>query len=239
MGRAVRNAFIAVNASTSAEDPATVVDVRVLLVDDHDLFRSGLAELLRDRGYDVRDAANGHAALELSRSFAADVVVMDMNMPELNGIETTRRLLALRPGTPILMLTVAADDDGVLDAIRAGAAGYLLKSARLPEIIAGIEAAAEGRSAIAPGVVGALVASVRQGRTRAPATAAGAALTQRERSVLALLAKGLDNTEIAARLFVSPSTVKNHVSSLLEKLGADNRVQAAAYAIRHGLDEDA
>jgi NarL family two-component system response regulator LiaR len=212
--------------------------VRILLVDDHELFRVGLRELLEEEGFEVADAASGESALRQCRSFRPDVVVMDMNMPGMSGIEATRRVLEAHPAAAVLMLTVAADDERVLEAIRAGATGYLLKEARLAEIVAGVNAAAAGRSPIAPGVAGALVASVREGGGARSGPAASS-LTDRERAVLALLAQGFDNRAIARRLFVSPSTVKNHVSSVLAKLGVENRVQAAAYAVRHGfVDED-
>ena len=212
--------------------------LRVLLVDDHDLFRTGLRELLEEEGFVVGDAASGEAGVQLSRGFRPDVVVMDMNMPGMSGIEATRRVLEAHPDASVLMLTVAADDERVLEAIRAGAIGYLLKEARLPEIVAGVRAAAEGRWPIAPRVAGALVASVRErGAGPHPGVEAGT-LTERERAVLALLAEGHDNSAIADRLFISPSTVKNHISSVLAKLGVENRVQAAAYAVRHGLVDE-
>jgi two-component system nitrate/nitrite response regulator NarL len=143
----------------------------------------------------------------------------------------------VHPEASVLMLTVAADDESVLEAIRAGASGYLLKEAPLTDIIAGVNAAVEGRSAIAPRVAGALVTSVRAREPQRRPTVDVGALTHRERAVLALLAEGHDNAYIAERLYVSASTVKNHVSHLLEKLGVENRVQAAAYAIRNGLDD--
>jgi two-component system, NarL family, response regulator LiaR len=160
--------------------------------------------------------------------------VMDLNMPGMSGIEATRQVLAVHPDASVLMLTVAADDERVLEAIRAGAVGYLLKEARLAEIVAGVKAAADGRWPIAPRVAGALVASVRE-RDAGPPRADVEALTDRERAVLALIAEGYDNAEIAGRLFISTSTVKNHISNVLAKLGVENRVQAAAYAVRHGL----
>jgi DNA-binding NarL/FixJ family response regulator len=212
--------------------------LRVLLVDDHELFRVGLRELLEEAGFEVDDAESGEAAVHRCRSVRPDVVVMDMNMPGMSGIEATRRIRDAHPDATVLMLTVAADDERVLGAIRAGAIGYLLKEARLAEIVAGVEAAAAGRSPIAPGVAGALVASVREDAGRRPPRPETATLTDRERAVLALLAQGHDNREIASRLFVSPSTVKNHISSVLEKLGVENRVQAAAFAARHGLAGD-
>jgi two-component system nitrate/nitrite response regulator NarL len=208
--------------------------LRLLLVDDHDLFRTGLRSLLEEQGFETADAASGDAAIELCRSLRPDVVVMDMNMPGMSGVEATRMLTAEHPRVAVLMLTVAADDDSVLDAVRAGASGYLLKDARLPEIVAAVRAAAAGESVFASRVAGVLVSSVRKS-SRRPATHARDELTARERDVLALLAEGYDNSEIAAQLYVSASTVKNHVSNVLEKLGLDNRVQAAAFAIRSGI----
>lgn len=209
---------------------------RLLLVDDHDLFRSGLAELLGEQGFEVMEARDGAAAVVSCRAFRPHVVMMDLHMPGMTGIEATRRVLEAHPEASVLMLTVAADDDVVLDAFRAGASGYILKDSHLAEIVAAVHAVAEGRSPIAPRVAGALVTSLRQARVASRPGVDPRTLTERERAVLALLAEGYDNADIAARLYVSPSTVKNHVSHLLEKLHLDNRVQAAAYAVRHGLD---
>ena len=212
--------------------------IRVLLVDDHELFRTGMRELLEDEGFEVTDAAGGPEAARRARALKPDVVVMDMNMPEMSGVESTPLVREAAPDTSVLMLTIATDDERVLDAIRAGASGYLLKDAPLEEITAGVRAAAAGHSAIAPRVAGALLSSVRAAApvehepTEAPALPE---LSSRERDVLALLADGCDNTKIASRLYLSPSTVKNHVSRLLEKLGVENRVQAATFAFRSGL----
>ena len=213
---------------------------RVLIVDDHDLFRAGLRALLEDEGFEVTDASGGAEAARRARGFSPDVVVMDMNMPEMTGVEATPLVLEAAPGASVLMLTIATDDGRVLDAIHAGASGYLLKNAPLEEITAGVRAAADGHSAIAPRVAGALLHSVRaavpvpEEHLDAPELPS---LSARERDVLELLAEGYDNTEIAARLYLSPSTVKNYVSSLLGKLGVDNRVQAATFALRCGLHE--
>jgi DNA-binding NarL/FixJ family response regulator len=207
--------------------------LRILIVDDHDLFRTGLRSLLEEEGFEVLEAAGGEAALRMTGSFMPDVAIMDMQMPGMSGIEATRELAARKTGVAVLMLTVTADEEGVLDAIRAGASGYLLKDARLSEIVAGVRAAAAGHSAIAPRVAGALVASIRRGPERRAVSRELESLSAREREVLALVALGQDNQQIADRLFVSQSTVKNHVSRLFEKLGVENRVQAAAFAIRH------
>jgi DNA-binding NarL/FixJ family response regulator len=209
---------------------------RLLIVDDHDLFRAGLAELLEEHGFEVEQARDGAAGLRMCRSFRPHVVLMDLHMPGISGIEATRQVVAAHAEAAVLMLTVAADDQVVLDAFRAGASGYILKEAHLAEIVAAVRAVAEGRSPIAARVAGALVTSVRERRVARPPGVDPSLLTERERAVLALLAEGYDNATIAARLYVSPSTVKNHLSHLLEKLHLDNRVQAAAYAVRHGLD---
>jgi DNA-binding NarL/FixJ family response regulator len=205
---------------------------RLLIVDDHELFRTGLRKLLEEEGFRVMDVSGGRRALEVLGSFGPDVVVMDMQMPDMSGIEATRRVLAARPDTAVLMLTVSADEEGVIDAIRAGASGYLLKDARLSEIVAGVRAAAAGHSAIAPRIAAVLVASVRRGPERRGVSRELERLSAREREVLSLVAEGRDNAEIAARLYLSQSTVKNHVAKLFEKLEVDNRVQAAAFAIR-------
>jgi DNA-binding NarL/FixJ family response regulator len=213
-------------------------EIRVIIVDDHDLFRTGLRALLEDEGFDVADASGGAEAVRRARAFRPHVVVMDMNMPEMTGVEATPLVLEAAPGASVLMLTIASDDERVIAAVRAGACGYLLKDAPLEQIVAGIEAAAAGHCAIAPRVAGALLQTVRA-TAAAPESVSEApelpALSAREHEVLDLLASGCDNVEIAARLYLSPSTVKNHVSKLLEKLGVENRVQAATFAIRSGL----
>ena len=219
---------------------STARPTRVLVIDDHDLFRTGLRALLEDEGYEVTDAVSGPAGVRRAPSFRPDVVVMDMNMPGMSGIEATPLVLEAAPDASVLVLTIATDDRHVIDALRAGASGYLLKNAELTEIVAGIEAAAAGHSAIAPRVAGRLVASVRESAPQPVAATPPQVLTltERERAVLALLTRGCDNADIAQHLHVSPSTVKSHVSRVLDKLGVDNRIQAAAFAIRHGLDEE-
>lgn len=213
--------------------------VKVLIVDDHDLFRTGLRALLEEEGFEVADSAGGAAGVRRARGFAPQVVVMDMNMPGMSGVEATPLMLEAAPHASILMLTVATDEAEVLDAVRAGASGYLLKDAELSDIVAGIRAAAAGYSTIAAQVAGHLLLSVRTNDAGTPSAPLrrGPELSRREREVLTLVTDGCDNAEIAGRLYVSPSTVKNHVSRLFEKLGVDNRVQAATFAIREGLSE--
>jgi DNA-binding NarL/FixJ family response regulator len=212
--------------------------IRVLIVDDHDLFRTGLRALLEDEGFEVTDASGGAEGARRARGFQPDVVVMDMNMPAMTGVEATPLVLEAAPAASVLMLTIATDDERVIGAIRAGASGYLLKDAPLEEIAAGLRAAAGGYSAIAPRVAGALLDSVRAAAPVAQAIPEPPELpdlSARELDVLELLAEGCDNTDIAARLYLSPSTVKNHVAKLFDKLGVDNRVQAATFALRNGL----
>lgn len=206
-------------------------------MDDHDLFRTGLRALLEEEGFEVAASASGAAALRRVGELRPDVVVMDLNMPGMSGIEATSRLLEIRPEASVLILTIASDDRRVIEAVRAGARGYLLKDAPLEEIVAGIRAAAAGQSAIAPRIAGALIEHVRDSDVAPSRDFIPAApdLSRREREVLELLGEGCDNGEIAQRLLLSQSTVKSHVSRLLGKLGAENRVQAAVYAIRHGL----
>jgi DNA-binding NarL/FixJ family response regulator len=213
--------------------------LRVLVVDDHELFRSGLRALLEEEGLVVADAPSGEAALVALPSFRPDVIVMDLNMPGMSGIDATARAVEAMPGVGVLMLTINREDRRILEAVRAGALGYLLKDAELDDIVAGIRDAAAGRPVLAPAAAGAVLAEVRRAPPSAPAPPRPAVeLTSREREVLALIAHGWDNAEIGQRLFVSPSTVKHHVSHVLDKLGVENRLQAAAFAIRHGLADD-
>lgn len=194
--------------------------------------------LLEEEGFEVADAANGEAALRRLPGMQPDVVVMDVNMPGMSGIEATHAIMRRAPAPAVLMLTVAQDDARVLDAVLAGASGYLLKDARLEDIVAGIHAAAAGETVLASRVAGGLLDRVRaRERREQPAPAAVEDLSARERDILKLVAAGHDNREIGRRLFIGQSTVKTHVSSILEKLRVENRVQAAVYAMRHGLAE--
>jgi DNA-binding NarL/FixJ family response regulator len=221
---------------TAGHEISSARPTRVLVVDDHDLFRTGLRALLEEEGFEVADSASGPEAVRRVPSFAPDVVVMDMNMPGMSGLQATPLVLDAAPRCSVLMLTIATNDDLVVNAICAGASGYLHKDAEVGEITTGIRAAAAGHSAIAPRVAGALLRAVR-GFDRAPAETGapdGPDLSVREQQVLSLVSDGRDNAEIAARLYLSQSTVKNHVSKLLDKLEVANRVQAATFAVRNG-----
>jgi DNA-binding NarL/FixJ family response regulator len=208
---------------------------RIVVVDDHELFRKGLGELFAQQGFDVvGEAADGNLACELVDSVGADVVVMDLDRPGMDGLEATRRLSETAPHTQVIAFTVAADATSVIAAIAAGACGYVVKDAAVEELISAVRAAAAGQSPISPRAAGPLFDLVRSqaaaGNARPLPT-----LTGREVEVLRLLAEGKSNIEIGQELFLSPTTVKHHTSSILAKLGVGNRIQAAVEAVRAGI----
>jgi DNA-binding NarL/FixJ family response regulator len=207
------------------------------VVDDHDLFRTGLRNLLEGEGIDVvADAADGSEAVRLVHEMQPDVVVMDLHMPGMDGVEATRRIAHDAPLTRVLTLTISADDEDVLDSILAGACGYILKDASLPDLLRGIEAAARGESLVSPPIAAKVLQRVRATSTSAQdAASIRAELSDRELQVLKLIANGKDNADIAAELHISPKTVKNHISNILMKLQIENRIQAAVYAVRSGI----
>lgn len=210
-------------------------ELRVLVVDDHELFRGGLVGLLEERGIRVvGEAALAVDAIRLAGELNPDVILMDLNMPGMSGIAATQQLTAAAALSRVLVLTVVADEQHVIDALLAGACGYLLKDARIDQIIDGIRAAARGESLISPRVASQLVRRLRAPDEIEPGLS-GAELTPREREVLELLARGMDNLEIAGALHLSQHTVKNHVSSILVKLQVENRIQAAVRAVRGAL----
>ena len=205
------------------------------MVDDHDLFRRGLRELLEEQGIRViGEASNGPDAIALAIRSRPDVVVMDLNLPRQSGTDATRELVATMPEARVLVLTVEAGGRNVLDALIAGACGYLLKDATIEEIAAGVRAAAAGQSFVSPRVNHHVLERLR-GQAGVDGRSGETPLSERELDILRLVARGCDNDEIAERLFLSPRTVKNHVSSILAKLEMDNRVQAAVYAVRKGI----
>ena len=210
---------------------------RVLLVDDHEIYRAGLRGLLEEAGIDiVGEAASGEAALTLVEEKHPNVVIMDLNMPGMGGIEAARQIATLAPLTRVIMLTVSSAAPDITDAVLAGACGYLLKSATTQEIVGGITAASRGDALLSPSVAAKLLERVREAPARPNIPdPASASLTDREIEVLRLLSSGMDNAEIGRTLFISPSTVKNHISSILLKLQIENRIQAAVYAVRSGL----
>jgi DNA-binding NarL/FixJ family response regulator len=219
-------------------DSSTTDALRVVIVDDHDLFRSGLKNLLaeEDGVQIVAEAAGGQEALRMVREHAPDVVVMDLNMPGMGGVDATRHITAVAPLTRVLMLTISDEDNDVIDAILAGACGYLLKDSSIHELMAGIRAASLGESLISPTIAAKVLQRVRASSTQPEIeNTIRAELSDREIEVLKLIANGKDNAMIAGELHISPKTVKNHISNILMKLQIDNRIQAAVYAVRSGI----
>jgi DNA-binding NarL/FixJ family response regulator len=231
VGVAVGHNCLALSDSTPDTSP------RVLLVDDHDLFRSGLRTLLEEQGVDVvGEADNGTDALRQIREAAPDVVVMDLNMPGISGVEATRQIAMVAPLTRVLVLTISDEDADVIDAILAGACGYLLKDASIDELMTGIRAAAAGESLVSPPIAAKVLQRLRAtSASPREAETIRSELSEREIQVLKLIANGKDNAMIAAELHISPKTVKNHISNILMKLQIENRIQAAVYAVRSGL----
>jgi len=213
-------------------------EIRVVLVDDHDLFRTGLRNLLEEHGgvQILAEAVNGAEAVKLVRDLAPDVVVMDLNMPTMSGVEATRHITAQSPLTRVIVLSISDEDADVMDAIVAGACGYLLKDSSISDVVTGIRSAAVGASLISPAIASKVLQRVRATTADADiAETLRTELSDRELEVLKLIANGKDNAQIAAELVISPKTVKNHISNILMKLQIQNRIQAAVYAVRSGL----
>jgi DNA-binding NarL/FixJ family response regulator len=225
------------------EEPATPArgsagrPFRILVVDDHEVVRQGLVALLdrRPNFQVVAEAGTVEEALAQAHLHQPDIVIMDVRLPDGSGVEACREIRADLPDTRVVMLTSFPDDEAVLSAIVAGAAGYLLKQIRARDLIAGLEAVGRGESLLDPAVTERVLARVRQ-------IASGeihdelSGLTPQERKILMLVAEGMTNKEIAAEIFLSDKTVKNYVSSILAKLNLERRAQAAAFVARHRLD---
>jgi NarL family two-component system response regulator LiaR len=205
--------------------------IRVMLVDDHTMVRRGLATFLLvfDDLELAGEAANGDEAIQLCARLLPDVVLMDLAMPEMDGVTATRLIRQRFPSVQVLALTSFAEEALIQNALQAGAIGYLLKDVTADELAQAIRAAHAGDATLSPAAVQAMVRAA----TQPPAP--GHDLTKREHTVLALMVDGLSNTEIADKLFVSPSTIKSHVSHILRKLDATSRTEAAALAVRYHL----
>lgn len=212
--------------------------MRIVLVDDHALFRDGVASLLSAWGHDVvGQAADGAAAPELVRRLAPDLVLMDIRMPGLSGLEATRQIVARDPSVAIVMLTVSEDEDDLFAAIKSGARGYLLKNLEAAQLRAMIEGIERGEAAITPATAARIIAELAH--PTLPAAPDPDRLTDREVEVLRLVTAGLRNKEIAARLGISENTAKFHLRNILDKLHAESRAEVAARAVREGLVPDA
>lgn len=211
--------------------------IRILLCDDQPVVTEGLRVILRQAGdIDVIGVVeNGADALDAVARHHPDVVLMDLRMPVMNGIQATERIRQEHPTTRILVLTTYDDDEWVFDAIRAGASGYLLKDAPRDQIIAAIRGTAAGATHVDPKVAGKLFQFVNQPSAAPAASQLAVDLSPREREILELIAEGLGNAEIAERLFLSKGTVQNYVSAIFVKLDVTDRTQAAVLALRYGL----
>lgn len=211
--------------------------IRVLIVDDHALFRRGL-ELVLSGEPDIAivgEAGDGLEAVSRATEMAPDVVLMDVRMPAMGGIEAARRIRDALPATKVVMLTVSDDRDDLFASIRAGATGYLLKEVSIDEVAAAVRSAARGHGLVSPSMATALLAEFCVLSRRADESRHGPRLTDRELDVLRLVAKGLPNRDVAHELGIAENTVKNHVRNVLEKLGLRSRMEAAMWAHRERL----
>ncbi|MGD8475291.1 MAG: response regulator transcription factor [Anaerolineae bacterium] len=214
--------------------------IRVLICDDQTVVREGLAAILgTDPEIEIEGlASNGREALELVEEIQPDVVLMDLKMPVMNGVQATQHLSRSHPDVQILVLTTYADDQWVLDAIRAGAAGYLLKDTRRDALLDAVKGTVAGRTYLDPTIAGMLTRQVSSAPDPVPSARSRLEdFTEREQEVLYLLAQGHSNPEIADRLHLARGTVRNYVSAILQKLGVSDRTQAAVVAVQHGLLE--
>ncbi len=213
--------------------------IRLLVVDDHDLFRAGLASVLgAEPSIEVvAQASGGRMGVRLANELRPDVVLMDLRMPDLDGKQATRQILERTPTARVLVLTVASDDGSVEAALAAGACGFIAKDTPVEDITVAVRAAAQGVAWLSPRAAEVVLGRIRRrGIEQEADFGEWDQLSARELDVLRLIARGLENAEIARTLNISPRTAKNHVSNILGKLGLPSRVQAAIYAVRRGLD---
>jgi DNA-binding NarL/FixJ family response regulator len=211
--------------------------LKILLVDDHEIVRLGLKSLLGQYSQFevVAEASNADDAIRQAQEYKPDVVVMDIRLPGKSGIDATREITAKRPATKVIMLTTFADDELLFDAISAGASGYVLKQIDSGELITALERIGRGESLLDPAVTQQVFKRMRES-TRKAETEAFSPLTEQELKVLALVAQGKRNKDIAKQVFLSEKTVRNYVSSILSKLSLSTRSEAAAYAVKHRID---
>jgi DNA-binding NarL/FixJ family response regulator len=218
----------------------TDTPIRVMVVDDHPMWRDAVERDLGAAGYDVVGvAANGREALARFPAARPNVVVLDLQIPEPNGVEVTAAIVQQDPSARVLILSASGEQADVLDAVKAGATGYLVKSASREELVAAVRRVAAGDTVFTPGLAGLVLGEYRR-LLEAPAEAddGNPQLTERETEVLKMVAKGLSYKQIAERLVISHRTVQNHVQNTLRKLQMHNRVELTRYAIERGLDED-
>ncbi|MEO9326322.1 response regulator transcription factor [Gordonia aurantiaca] len=213
--------------------------LRVMVVDDHPIWRDAVARDLEGEGFQVVATADGvGSAARRAGVVTPDVVLMDMQLPDGSGAEATAAVLEVSPDTRILVLSASDERDDVLEAVKAGASGYLVKSASREELVSAVRATADGQAVFTPGLAGLVLGEYRRMSQQPETAPAAPKLTDRETEVLRLVAKGLSAKQIARRLDISHRTVENHVQATLRKLQLGNRVELTRYAIEHGLDED-
>jgi two-component system, NarL family, response regulator DegU len=209
------------------------VTIRLVLVDDHRLLREGLRRSLSEEGFEVvGEAADGEAAIEVAAATQPDVILMDVTMPNLGGVEATKRIHEAQPNIRIVMLTMHADADIVADALRSGACGYLTKDSSTEEIAEAIRLAASGETAVSAKLAASMLGELRRLER---AEDGDRLITAREEEVLQLIADGLSTPEVAAKLYISQKTVKNHLAAIYQKLDARDRTQAVVRAVRMGI----
>ena len=221
------------------------MSISLLLADDHAVVRAGTRQLL-ERQPDMRvvgEASNGEEAVRLAVQLKPDVVIMDVRMPGMSGVEATRRIKQEVPQVAVLVLTAHDDDEYIFALLQAGANGYLLKTAEIDELVRAIRAVASGRSMLDPAVAGKVMAQFASGRAPAEWTSGARkdefeGLTERELEILRLVGRGLTNKEIGRKLFISDRTVQAHLSNIFSKLGVGSRTEAAMYAVRRGWVTD-
>ena len=217
----------------SGPDASGPVPIRLMLADDHKMLREGLRRSMAERGFDVvGEARDGGEAVDLAAALRPDVILMDVSMPDIDGVEATRQIKERYPDIRIVMLTMHADQDVLADAIRAGANGYLVKDCSTDEIASAIETVAGGETALSPRLAASMLAEVRRQENEADTTRI---ITKREEEVLQHIADGCSTPEVAEKLFISQKTVKNHLASIYQKLDARDRTQAVLQAVRMGI----
>jgi len=211
--------------------------VRVLIADDHALFRDGLRSLLEAHGIEVLgEARNGSEAVDLAREYQPDIVLMDLNMPGVNGLAATRLISAEMPNVRVVVLTASEDDADLFEAVKSGAQGYLPKSLEAEQLFSFLEGVLKDEPALTPVLARKVLGEFAREPQEVAQQPVASTLTERERDVLELLVSGVtSNRELAEKLFVSENTVKYHLRNILDKLHLNNRAQVVAYAVRHGL----